>query len=690
MPSFPIAPKKPHEITQHGNTRLDEYYWMRDRENPETLKYLRAESAYLEEMMGHTKPLQEALFSEMKGRIKENDSTVPEKRGGYFYYERSEAGKQYPIFCRRKGSLEDPEEILLDQNTLADGKTFCSVGAFSVSPDGNKLAYSVDFGGSETYTLRVKDLITGETFAEAIENIDGSAYEHGGAEWGNDNQTVYYVALDDAHRPYKLYRHNIGADPATDTLLFHEDDETYFLWMHKTRDDKYIMTYHYNTNTREMRFLPADEPDRDLRVVQARVKGLEYFAAHLNGTFFIVNNENAKNFKLSAAPVDKPGKENWTEILPHREDALVHYVESFEEYIVVGERKGGLKQIRISAPDDMNNARYVQFPEPDYSVTLESNAEFQTDLLRFAYSSLITPNSIIDYHMDTGEWEIKKEKEIPSGYDKTQYASERMHAAAPDGTLVPISLVYKKGLKKDRTNPTLLHGYGAYGATIDAEFNPNRLSLLDRGFVFAIGHIRGGSDMGRAWYDEGRLLNKKNTFTDFIACAEHLINEGFTSRETLAIYGVSAGGLLVGACTVMRPDLFKAVVCKVPFVDVVTSMSDPSIPLTTLEWNEWGNPEKYREQFDYMLTYDPYNNIRATEYPDMLITTGFNDPRVAFWEPAKFTAKLREMKTDDNLIVFYTNYDSGHAGASGRYDYLKEVAREYAFLVDRLTGNHSS
>ena len=683
MSSFPIASKRPHEITQHGHTRMDHYYWMRDKNDPETMKHLRAESDYLEELMQHTKPLQEKLFHEMKARIKEDDSTVPEKRGGYFYYERHEEGKQYPIFCRRHGSLGAAEEVLLDQNELAEGKTFCSVGAFSISTDGNKLAYSVDFGGREIYTLHIKDLKSGELYPEAIENTSGSAYEHGGVEWANDNETVFYTTLDEAQRPHKLFSHNVGTDATQDKLIVHEDDETYFLFMFKTRDDAYIMTYHYSTTTREMRFLPADHPAESLRVIQPRIQGLEYFAAHHNGKFFIVHNDNAKNFKLSVTTVDQPEKDNWREVIPHRADVLVDGVDTFEDFIVVTERKGGLKQLRISGSDGLENAHYVHFPEPAYNVYLEANPEFKTDRLRFKYSSLITPNSVIDYRIATGEWELKKEDEIPSGYDKTQYVSERIHATASDGTQVPISIVYKKGLQKDGSNPALLYGYGSYGATIDATFSSNRFSLLDRGFVFAIGHIRGGSDMGRGWYEDGKMKNKRNTFTDFIACAEHLIKDGFTSPQKLAIMGGSAGGLLVGACVTMRPDLFKAVICKVPFVDVVTTMNDPSIPLTTLEYDQWGNPED-KEYYEYMLSYSPYDNIRAAEYPHMLITTGLNDPRVAYWEPAKFAAKLREMKTDDNLIMLYTNYDSGHAGASGRYDFLKEVAQDYAFLLDKL------
>jgi oligopeptidase B len=684
MSSFPLASKRPYEITQHGQTRIDNYYWMRNREDPEVLTHLRAESDYLEEMMQHTKVLQEQLFLEMKGRIQETDSSVPEKRGAYLYYERTEAGKQYPIFCRRKDSEDSPEEILLDQNKLAEGQPFCSVGAFAVSPDGTKLAYSVDFGGREVYSLYIQDLTSGMFYPECIENILGSAYEHGGVEWSNDNQTVFYITLDEAQRPYKLFRHKLGTDPIEDVLLFHESDETFYLFAFKTRDNAYIMTYHYSTTMREMRFVSADAYEADLCVLQPRQKELEYFAAHHKGRFFIVNNVNARNFKLSVAPVETPGIAHWQDILPHRADVLVEHVDTFNDYLVVAERKGGLVQLRISPPDNVTDAKYIPFPETAYSVYPMENSEFNSNILRIKYSSLITPFSVIDYHMDTGEWELKKEDVLPSGFDKSQYVCERIHATAVDGTLIPISIAYRKDLKRDGNNPALMYGYGSYGATIDAYFSSDRFSLLDRGFVFAIAHIRGGSDMGREWYEGGKMLNKKNTFSDFIACAEYLIKEGFTSKEKLAIQGASAGGLLVGACVTMRPDLFKAVLCKVPFVDVVTTMSDPTIPLTTMEYDQWGNPEN-QEYFEYMLSYSPYDNIRATNYPHMLISTGLNDPRVAYWEPAKFTAKLRELKTDNNLIMLYINYASGHAGASGRYDHLKEIALDYAFLIDKLT-----
>jgi len=687
MLSYPTAPKRPYEITQHGQTRIDNYYWMRDRSDPEVLKYLHAENDYLEEIMGHTKSLQETLYVEMKGRIKETDSTVPERRGAYFYYSRDEAGKQYPIFCRKKDSLDSPEEILLDQNLLAEGKSFCSVGALTVSPDGNKLAYSLDVEGGEIYTLYVKDLTTGIPYPEAIPNTYSSVYFHTGVEWANDSQTLFYMTMDESERPFKIFRHRLGSDHEQDSLVFHEKDDSYSLYLLKTRDEAYILIHHYGTQATEVRFLSADEPNGELRVLSPRKALVEYFSAHHDGYFFIVTNDQAENFKLMKADVNATEADNWEEMIPHREDVLIDYVDIFKDYLVVYERRSGLRQIRISPFSMMSNVRYIEFPEPAYRVEPESNPEFDTNILRLTYSSPVTPDSVIDYHMDTGQWELIKQA-IPNGYDPSQYISERMHATASDGKEIPMSLVYKKDLKKDGNNPTLLYGYGSYGSVIDAGFDSDHISLLDRGFVFAIGHIRGGSDLGRAWYESGKMLNKKNSFTDFITCAEHLIQEGFTSNQKLAILGRSAGGLLVSACLTMRPDLFQAVINKVAFVDVVTTMSDPTIPLTSLEWDEWGNPQ-VREHFEYMLSYSPYDNVRPTAYPHILITTGLNDTRVAYWEPAKFAAKLREMKTNNNLLLLHTNYEAGHAGASGRYDYLKEVAIDFAFLIDRLCDSHS-
>ncbi|HEY5731218.1 MAG TPA: S9 family peptidase [Anaerolineales bacterium] len=686
MNRIPIANKKPHQLTQHASTRVDDYYWLRERENPDVMKYLKAELEYLEEYTKHTRPLQENLFSEMKGRIQETDSTVPEKRGEYLYYERTEAGMQYPIFCRKKdlsGSPPgEPEEILLDQNVLAEGKTFCSVSAVAVSPDGKKLAYSVDFGGDETYTIYIKDLANDKLYPEAIPNAYGSVYYHTGVEWANDSETIIYATLDDVKRPFKLYRHKIGTVISRDVLILQEEDETFFLFFHKSRDDEYFFTDHISTLTTEVRYLSADQPDGELKVVSPRRHGIEYSAAHHKGTFFITTNENAKNFKLVKALVENANPETWQEVIPHRTDVMLSGVDTFEDHIVVYERKGGTPNIRISDADGKSNIRYVNFPEPTYYFDLETNPDFKSDKLRIKYSSLVTPHLVVDIHMDSGEWDLRKEDKI-DGYDKSQYVCDFIYATASDGKQIPISISYRKDLKQDGNNPTLLHGYGAYGAILDPEFTPNRISLLDRGFVYAIAHIRGSSTLGREWYEDGKILKKKNSFTDFITCAEHLIKEGFTSKDKLAIYGVSAGGLLVSASMVMRPDLYKAVIAKVPFVDVVTSMSDPTIPLTTHEYDEWGNPA-VKEQFDYMMSYSPYDNLKTIEYPNLLLTAGFNDPRVMYWEPAKFAAKLRELNTNDNLLLLKTNFHAGHAGSSGRYDYLKEVAFEYAFLIDKL------
>lgn len=686
MASYPIPQKRAFTLTQHGITRSDEYYWMRDRENPEAVKYLQDENTYLEETLGHIKPLQEILFHEMKGRIQEVDSSVPEKYGSYFYYTRTEAKKQYPVYCRKKESLDAPEEILLDQNMLAEGYEFCSVSAFSISPDETRLAYSVDLEGAEVYTVHIKDLSNGTHYPETIQRTFGSVYFSVGVEWTNDNKTFYYLGLDKFHRAYKLFRHILGTDQKQDTLLFEETDDTYALLLFKTRSKKFIMTYHYNTISQEMRFVLTDEPDSVLTVIQPREKDLEYYAAHHGDYFYIVTNDNAKNNKLVKAPISSPGRENWRDVLPPRDDVLLESIDAFEDHFILHERTKGLKQLRVSKADGISSVVYVKFPEPTYEVTVETNFEFKKSHFRIRYSSLARPYSTVNINMDTGEWEILKEDIIPNGYDKSQYATEYIHTTAADGKLVPISIVYKKDLKKDGQNPTLLYGYGAYGASSEAHFNANIISILDRGFVFAIGHVRGGIELGRDWYDEGKLFHKKNSFTDFIACAEHLINEGFTSSEKLAIIGGSAGGLLVGASMIMRPDLFKVVICKVPFLDVITSMSDPTIPLTTLEYDQWGNPEN-KDDFDYMLSYSPYDNIQPVEYPHLLLTTGYNDPRVAYWEPAKFLARIRDIKKGDALAMLQTNFSAGHAGASGRYDWLKENVLDFAFLIDKLASH---
>ena len=683
MASFPTAIKQPREITQHGQIRVDNYFWMRYREDPEVLKYLHAEQDYLEEIMQHTKPLQETLFLEMKGRIKEDDSSAPEKDGEYFYYTRYEPGKQYPFYCRKKESLEASEEILIDQNALVGETNFCRIGSFSISPDATKLAYSVDADGREICTLYVKDLLTGELLPETFTNTFGDVYSHSGVEWASDGRSFFYITLDAAQRPYRIHRHVLGTDPSQDKLLYEEKDETFFLWLTQSRSKAYMMAYLKSTVTDEWIYVPNDGVTNEFKPFQPRIRGIEYQVEHAGDRFFIITNEDAQNFKLMQTSLDKTTREHWQEVIHHRADTLITGMDAFADFFVLYERNGGFRQIRISATDAVSDVNYVNFPEPVYNIFPMRNPEFHSDILRFTYTSLITPKSVIDYDVKKKTWTVVKQDEIPSGYDASHYISERAYAAAPDGTKVPMSLVYKKGLDRTGDNPTLLYGYGSYGASMDPSFDTNRLSLLDRGFVFAIGHIRGGSEMGRAWYENGKMLNKKNTFTDFIACAEHLIAEKITRTEKLSIVGRSAGGLLVGACLTMRPDLFGAVIAGVPFVDVINTMSDPSIPLTTLEYDQWGNPDD-RDYFDYIMSYSPYDNIRATVYPHILVTTGLNDPRVAYWEPAKFTAKLRELKTDSNTLLLKTNFEAGHAGASGRYDYLKEVAFEYGFLIDKI------
>ncbi|MGZ9224487.1 MAG: S9 family peptidase [Anaerolineales bacterium] len=683
MMKFPIAPKHPKEITQHGQTRLDNYFWMRYREDVEVLKHLHAEQDYLEEIMQHTGPLQEQLFQEMKGRIKEDDSSAPEKEGEYFYYTRYEAGKQYPFYCRKKGSLDAPEEILIDQNALAGENNFCRIGSFSISPDANKLAYSVDADGTEVCTIYIKDLITGALSPEVITNTYGDVYSHTGVEWAGDGRSFLYVTRDAALRPFRIHRHVLGTDSREDTLLFEEKDETYFLGLTQSRSKAYIMAYLHSTITDEWIYFPNDGTTYEFKSFQPRIKGIEYQVEHAGDHFFVITNEDAQNFKLMRTALDATTKENWEEIIPHRADTYITGLDAFADFLVLYERNGGFRQIRVSGTDGLTNAWNVPFPEPVYNILPMRNPEYKTDVLRFTYTSLVTPNSVIDFNVKDKTWTVVKQDEIPSGYDADQYMSERAYATASDGTLVPMSLVYKKGLERNGNNPTLLYGYGSYGFSIDPSFNSNRISLLERGFVFAIGHIRGGSEMGRAWYENGKMLSKRNTFTDFIACAEHLIAQKFTRQEKLGIMGGSAGGLLVGACLTMRPDLFGAVVAQVPFVDVINTMSDASIPLTTLEYDQWGNPDN-QEYFDYIMSYSPYDNVRSTEYPHILITTGLNDPRVAYWEPAKFVAKLRELKTDDKTVLLKTNFEAGHAGASGRYDFLKEVAFDYAFLIDKV------
>ncbi|MBW4560868.1 MAG: S9 family peptidase [Mojavia pulchra JT2-VF2] len=672
----PIADKQPQVLELHGEQRIDNYFWMRDIENPKVIAYLEAENTYTAAMMQHTEALQTKLYNEMLARIKETDLSVPYRKDDYYYYVRTEEGKAYPIFCRKKGSLEAPEEILLDENELAKGYDFFSLGVIAISPNHQILAYSVDTSGSEQYTLYFLDLTTFELSSESIPDTYFSL------AWANDNQTVFYTKIDEANRPYQLFRHTLGTSPSEDVLIYEEPDESYHLYVGKTRSQEYILMNLQSSITTEIHYLDANNSTDNWKIIHPRTTGIEYNVDHHSDYFYIVTNEKATNFKLVKTPVTSPAKENWQIVIPHQEDVLLLGISLFAKYLVIYERKGGLETARVQnllTSDESN----ITFPEPTYEFSEGNNPEFNTTILRFSYTSLITPQSVFDYDMETHQRELKKELEVIGGYDKTQYQSEWLMATAQDGTKVPISIVYKKGIKKDGQNPLLLTGYGAYGYSYSATFSSNRLSLLDRGVVFAIAHIRGGEEMGRKWYENGKFLHKKNTFTDFIACAEYLIAEKWTASDRLAISGGSAGGLLMGAVINMRPDLFKVVVADVPFVDIVTTILDTSLPLSAMEWEEWGNPND-KVYYDYMKSYSPYDNVEAKDYPDLLILAGLNDSRVKYWEPAKWTAKLRELKTDNNVLLLKTNMGAGHSGASGRYESLRELAFEYAFILDRL------
>jgi oligopeptidase B len=672
----PIAKTVPKTITVLGDTRVDNYFWLRDRDNQATIQYLDAENRYTEAVMKHTGALQSKLYAEMLGRIKQTDLSVPTKRDDYFYYTRTVEGKQYPIFCRKHGSLQAAEEILLDGNAMAEGKKYFRIGNFSVSPNHRLLAYSVDYEGDEAYGIRVKDLVTGKLLADEIPNTYYSL------EWGNDNATFFYTVLDAAKRPFKIFRHSLGVKD--DTLVYHETDERFTVELSKTLSRAYILINIGSSLTSEVRYVSADHPKDAFHVVLPRVQETEYDVSHHGSSFFIRTNDGAKTFRVVQAPVKDPSKGNWKEVLPARADVTVEAITSFHDYLVIEERDRGLNQIRVQSFKNEHlsaDVHYIEFPEPVYTAGVGANAEYNTKLLRFGYTSLTTPESIFDYNMETRERELKKQQEVLGGYDPSQYQSERIFATAPDGVKVPISLVYKKGLVKNGQAPLLLYGYGAYGISMDPGFSSDRLSLLDRGFVYAIAHIRGGADLGKPWHEDGRLLKKRNTFTDFISCAEFLIDQKFTSPAHLAILGGSAGGLLMGAVTNMRPDLFAVVVAMVPFVDALNTMLDASLPLTVGEYEEWGNPNE-KPAYDYIKSYAPYDNVAPKAYPTILVTAGLNDPRVSYWEPAKWVAKLRALKTDDHRLLLKTNMGSGHFGASGRYEHLKETAFNYAFILD--------
>lgn len=671
----PVAKVIPTKLEKHGHVRVDNYYWLRERDNPEVIKYLEAENQYTEAMMAHTQPLQEKLFQEFRTRIKQTDMSVPYRRDGYYYYTRVEEGKEYPIYCRKKASLEAPEEVLVDVNQLAAGHKFCSVTFPAVSSGQDLIAYGVDTVGRRFYTIHIKNLATGEVLKDRIPNVTGNL------AWANDNRTLFYTRQHPVTlRSYQVLRHVIGSDPAQDTLVYEEKDETFRCFVFKTKSKRYLMIGSTQTLSTEYRYLDAAAPEGAFRVFLPRQRDHEYSLDHFQDHFYIRTNLKARNFRLMKTPVTRTALENWQEVLPHRDDVLLQDFEIFRDHLVAVERKDGLTRLRVM-PWSGRGEHYVDFGEPAYLAFPTDNYEFDTNLLRYTYSSLTTPNSVYDYNMATRQKTLLKREEVLGGFDSANYQAERIYAAAPDGVRVPISLVYRKGFRKDGTHPLLLYGYGSYGNSTEASFNPYRVSLLDRGFVYAIAHIRGGQELGRAWYEDGKLLHKKNTFTDFIACAEHLIKQKYADPKRVFAQGASAGGLLMGAVINLRPDLFRGVIAGVPFVDVVTTMLDDSIPLTTNEYDEWGNPNDKR-YYDYMLSYSPYDQVEAKAYPNLLVTTALHDSQVQYWEPAKWVAKLRALKTDNNRLLLKTRMEAGHGGVSGRYQRYRQIAFEYAFLLD--------
>jgi oligopeptidase B len=681
-PAPPVARVVPRVQTVHGESRIDEYHWLRNREDPEVLAHLEAENRYTESVMRHTEGLQELLYQELRGRIKEADLSAPVPWDGWLYYDRTETGEQYPIFCRRRDEDGAPEEVLLDLNRLAAGHAYFRMGAFEISPDHRLLAYSVDTSGAEAYTVFLKDLATGELLAETIERTAPTA------AWANDSRTLFYIVLDDARRPSRLFRHTVGSNPVADVLVHFEPDDAFYLDINRSRSRRFLVLDLASHATSEVRYASADRPEEEFRVVEPRRHGVEYSLTHHGDRFYIVTNDGAANFRLLSAPVSEPGRANWTEVLPYRPEIRLDGAEAFERHLVVWERMDGLRRIRV-VELATREEHLVPFPEPVYTVRPQENLEFGTSVFRFSYTSLVTPASVVDYDMDARTWTVRKQTEVLGGYDPSRYRSERTFAAAPDGTRVPVSLVYRLSLERDGSRPALLQGYGSYGYSFDPAFSSNLLSLLNRDYVVAIAHVRGGEEMGRAWYESGKLLHKRNSFTDFVAAAEHLVAEGYTSADRLAINGGSAGGLLMGAVTNLRPDLFQAVIAEVPFVDVVNTMLDASLPLTVIEYDEWGNPND-PAYYEYIRSYSPYDNVASRDYPHILVTAGLNDPRVAYWEPAKWTARLRARKTDGNRLLLRTNMGAGHGGASGRYDYLREVAFKYAFLLDVIGGGNES
>jgi oligopeptidase B len=667
----PVAAKTPHETKIHGYTLKDDYFWLREKSNPAVITYLEAENAYTDAVMKPTKALQESLYNEMLGRIKQTDLSVPVRIGGYYYYSRTEEGKQYPYRCRRKGSMNGAEEILLDLNALAVGHTYMGLGAFEVSDDGNWLAYASDTTGYRQYTLHVKDLRTGRDSSEGIERT-------GSVVWATDNQTLFYTTEDAvSKRSDKFWRHVVGRD--TSDLLYEEKDELFDVGAGRSLDKKIIFLGSYAKTSREIRYLPADSPTGAFKVVLARQEGHEYDVDHYNGLFYITTNKGAKNFRVVTAPIADPSEKNWKPFIDHEPSLKIDGLTFFANHLVVSEREGGLTYLRVVDMRTQQSHR-ITTSEADYALSLSGNPEFDTTTVRFAYQSMVTPSSIYDYDLNTRQRTLLKQQEVLGGYDPASYEARRIWAVARDGTKVPLSIVSKKGVALDGKAPLLLYAYGSYGASLAPTFSSGRLSLLDRGVVYAVAYIRGGGELGEEWREQGRMMQKMNTFTDFIDCADYLVKNKYTSSDRLVIQGGSAGGLLVGAVVNMRPDLFKAVVAQVPFVDVMNTMLDASLPLTTSEWIEWGNPNK-KAEFDYMIKYSPYDNVKAQKYPAVLVQVSLNDSQVPYWEGTKFVAKLRALKTDGNPLLLKTNMGAGHGGSSGRYDALRETAFTYSFML---------
>ncbi|WPP51267.1 S9 family peptidase [Catalinimonas niigatensis] len=677
MKQFPLAPRKASVKSVHGIPLIDNYAWLQDKENPEVIAYLKAENAYSEEMMQDQQALEKQLYEEMKQRIKPDDQSAPVRIDDYYYYSRTEAHKNYRIYCRKFGSLQAPEEILLDCNHLAEGHDYFHLGAFEVSPDHTILAYAIDTDGSEQYWMFFKNLQDHTLMVDQIRNMTNSA------AWAMDGETIFYVVQNETMRPYKVLRHRLGTRPEDDVEVFHEADERFFVSVSLSKNRAFLLIDIGSKITSEVRILSAHQPEGDFSVFAHRKDQIEYTLYPHQDCFYILTNWKASNFRLMKAPLEAKDNSLWKEVIPHDPKVKIEGVDEFENHLAIYERANGMSQIKIFALQDTLNSHLILYDEPAYYVFGGNNPTFHTDVLRFHYTSLLKPNTVYAYHMPSREKQVIKETEIPGGYDDQAYTSERIEALSEDGTVVPISLVYRKDIAPKGINPLLLYGYGAYGLNAEPYFNENRISLLDRGFIFAIAHIRGGADLGEDWHKAGKLLKKKNSFTDFICCAEHLIKEKYTDQEHLCAIGGSAGGLLMGAVINLRPDLFEAIIAKVPFVDVLNTMLDPNLPLTITEYEEWGNPEE-KAYFEYIHSYSPYDNIKPQSYPHLLITAGLNDPRVSYWEPAKWAAKLRALKTDNHLLLLKTNMDAGHGGASGRYEYLKEIAFEYAFLIKVL------